>query len=116
MVRDLCFLLLLCTGQGAGSSAEDGHTQHTRKGPGAVAASAPIPSLLRHRQGHRKDRKRFGKAADGSPGGQCQSRLVVLYLIVFWGFGISVALSGPSLPAPSQQRSLHGDPAAARGR
>lgn len=77
----------LCTEQGASSSAEHGHTQHTRKGPGAVAASAPIPSLLRHRQGHWKDGKHFRKAADGSPGGQCQSPSVVLYLIVFWGFG-----------------------------
>lgn len=69
MVQGLCFLLLLCTEQGAGSSAEDGHSQHTRKGPGAVTASAPIPSLLRHCQGHQKDRKHFRKAADGSPGG-----------------------------------------------
>lgn len=105
MVQGLYFLLLPCTEQDAGSSAEDGHTQHARKGPGAVAASAAIPSLLRHCQGRQKDRKYFRKAADGSAGGQCQSRLVVLYLIVFWGVGVSAGLSWSSLPVPSQRRS-----------
>lgn len=86
------------------------------KGPGAAAASAQILSLLCNRQGHRKDRKHFWKAADRSPGGQCQSRLVVLYLIIFQGFGVSAALSGPSLPAGAQQRALQRDPAAPPGR